>query len=420
MFKRLRELRKEELVKGSLVLFVMINIFNVLNYLFQFFMARLLGPGDYGTLAALMSLIYIFSIPTESIQTIITKYTTKLKINNENNKINFLIKKSTRKALRVSFIFFILFLPIGFFLSYFLDINFYLLILTSFLIFYSFLIPICRGALQGMKKFADLGLNMVLEGFFKVLFSIILVIGGLKVYGAIGGMIIGAVIALILILLNLRKTLGYKEEKTAFPGIYGYSLPIFVSIISIVLIYSLDMLLAKRFFSPEIAGNYAVISMLGKIILFGTFSIGKTMFPLSSEKYERGEKSSQLLKKSIMIMFVCSSLVLLIYLLFPKLIITLLFGPDYIGSANILFIIGLTYTFISFSNLIILYRLSLNRIKKSSLMLPVFVILQIILLSIFHSTLIEFSIAFLIVSFLMFLYNLLVIKKSKKQYVTTP
>ena len=78
-----------ELGKGAIILFVTMNIFNVLNYLFHFAMARewMLGPEGYGTLAVLMSIIYIYGIPTEAIQNIITKLTSKLNVKHENKKI---------------------------------------------------------------------------------------------------------------------------------------------------------------------------------------------------------------------------------------------------------------------------------------------------------------------------------------------
>ena len=83
----LEKIKKDGLIRGSLVMFIMIGIFNVLNYVFQMSMARLLGPADYGILAVLMSIVYIFGIPSEAIQTVITRYTSKLGIKKENGKI---------------------------------------------------------------------------------------------------------------------------------------------------------------------------------------------------------------------------------------------------------------------------------------------------------------------------------------------
>jgi O-antigen/teichoic acid export membrane protein len=411
MIDEIKRLGKDELVKGSFILFIMINIFNLLNYLFQFFMARLLGPSDYGILAVLSSLIYIFAIPSEAIQTIMTKYTSDLNLNREYGKIKDLFYRTLKKTLKMSSVIFLLLIPIAFILSNFLKINLSLLLLTNFFIFCVFILPITRGILQGTRKFFKLGLTMAIEALTKVILAVSLVFLGWKVYGAIGAALISVLIGFIVTIFFVKGILTSKRERTNIQGIYSYSFPVFVTISTIILMYSLDIILAKRFFAPDIAGKYAVISMLGKIIYFGTFAIGKTMFPMSNENHENGKNTSRILIKSIKMVSVLSAAILLIYLLFPKFIISTLFGAVYTDVSSILFIIGLTFTFISLSNILILYSLSINKIKRSCFSLLFFVLLQIVLLNIFHSSLLEYSLAFLAVSFLMFVYSLFLVKR---------
>ncbi|MCU0642503.1 MAG: hypothetical protein MUF61_02915, partial [archaeon] len=62
------------LLGGSLVLLITFNIFNLLNFIFQFAMARMLSPADYSILAVLFSIIYMTGIFGEPIQTIIAKF----------------------------------------------------------------------------------------------------------------------------------------------------------------------------------------------------------------------------------------------------------------------------------------------------------------------------------------------------------
>jgi len=398
-----------EFMKGSLILFIMINLYNFLNYFFHFLMARLLGPEDFGTLAVLVSVIYIFMIPSEAIQTIITKYTSRLSAKKNLGAIKDLFYRSVKKGLLVSFLIFAIFIPVSLFLSDFLKIDLSLLALTGLFIFVAFLMPLVRGILQGRKKFVGLGLNMILEASVKIILAVSLVIYGWRVWGSIIGILMGGTAAFLSVFLFTTDILSKKRKSMEFKGIYSYSLPVFVAIVSLVLIYSLDIILAKRFFNPEIAGKYAVISMLGKMIFFGTYSIGKAMFPLASEKHESGKPTSEILGKSLKIVSLLSLIALLVYLFFPKLIIRIFFGSAYVDVFNILFIIGLAFTFLSIANIIILYNFSVNKTKKTFSLL-FFVILEIILLSIFNSNLFEFSISVLIVSFLIFLYSLFLLR----------
>src|SRR3989344_3579259 len=172
-----------EFMKGSLILFIMINLYNFLNYFFHFLMARLLGPEDFGTLAVLVSVIYIFMIPSEAIQTIITKYTSRLSAKKNLGAIKDLFYRSVKKGLLVSFLIFAIFIPVSLFLSDFLKIDLSLLALTGLFIFVAFLMPLVRGILQGRKKFVGLGLNMILEASVKIILAVSLVIYGWRVWG---------------------------------------------------------------------------------------------------------------------------------------------------------------------------------------------------------------------------------------------
>ncbi|MDO8623034.1 MAG: oligosaccharide flippase family protein [archaeon] len=402
-----------ELARGSLILFVMLGVFNILNYTFQISMARLLGPKDYGILAVLMSIIYIFGIPNEAIQTIVTKYTSKFNIKKEYGKMKDLMYRSMKKGFLAACIIFLLYVPTAYFLSGYLGIDFILILLIGSFIFYVFSVPIIRGIIQGRKKFTGLGTSLVMEGFVKVSASVILVLIGWKVYGAVIGLILSGFFAFVLSFPIIKEVLISKRERENFHEIYKTNIPILICISCIVFMYSLDVIIAKRFFSPEVAGQYAFISMIGKAIIFISLAVSKAMFPISSEKHESGEKTTKLFKKSLFVVSALSLCSLLLYLFFPEQIVKILSvgSTQYLGAANILFIVGLSFSFISIANVIILYGLSVDRIKKSSFFLIFFVILEVVLLSLFNSSLLEFSISLLIASFSMLLYSILVIRR---------
>src|SRR3989344_6729189 len=116
------------LVKGSVVLLIAFGVFNFFHFLFQFFMARMLSIPDYGILATILAVIYITAILTESIQTIIAKYSA-----NENNagRLHNLLRKSVAKAFYFGSISFIIYLLLAVPLSFLLKIDYLLLSLNG-------------------------------------------------------------------------------------------------------------------------------------------------------------------------------------------------------------------------------------------------------------------------------------------------
>ena len=413
MINKINELRKDALIRGSFILFMMLILYNIFNYVFQISMARMLGPADYSILAALMSTIYVFAIPNEAIQTVISKYTSKFTAFNKKGKIKYLLFRSMNQGLLFSFFIFLILIPASWFLSNFLRIPFLLMLLTSLFIFYVFTFPITRGIMQGQKKFMSLGLNLTLESLIKAVFAIFFVALGLKVYGAIFAVVVGWIISFILSFFVIKDVIKEKKEEEKFGRIYHTNIPVIIAITSIVLMYSLDIILARRFFLPQNAGEFAFVSLIGKVIFFVSAAIGKALFPISSEDFVRGKQTSDLFKKSLLLVSLIAFLALIVYLFFPQEIIYLIsLGSDqYLAASNILFITGLSYSFLSITNIIVLYKLSIDKINRRAYYLLAFPIFQVILLSLFHSSLSEFAISLLISNSLMLLYSLYLIEK---------
>ena len=188
-----------ELVKGGISLFIFLNIFNALNFFYQFLMARMLGPSDYSTLAVLSTILYFIAIPSDSIQTIVTKYVSKFNASGENSKTGYFLGKALRKGTMISLLIFIVLMPIMILVfSYYLKISFLLVLLTWANVTIIFLIPVLRGAMQGLKKFNSLGFNLVAEGGLRLVIAVCLVTLGFGVYGAVIGAISSAFVAMLI------------------------------------------------------------------------------------------------------------------------------------------------------------------------------------------------------------------------------
>src|SRR3989344_7970386 len=171
-----------ELVKGSFTLFIFMNLFNVFNYFFHFISARLLGPVEYGVLAVIMSMVFVFAIPADSIQVIISRYSTKYNLKNK-GIIKGLMGKAFKKFTLVGIVALIVFLAISPLISKFLSIDLRLIMLSGLILFSFFIIPITKGVMQGTKRFFSLGLASIFESFIKLCFAALFILLG---WGGLG------------------------------------------------------------------------------------------------------------------------------------------------------------------------------------------------------------------------------------------
>lgn len=380
-----------DLIKGSFILLLAFGLSNFLHFLYQLSMARMLTLGEYGILAPLSAIIYIFLIFSESVQTIITKYSNK---ENDKGKLKNLIKRSFRKAFSISLVFFVIYLIASVPLSFYLDINYFLVSFTGLMIFVTLLAPITRGIMQGKERFVGLGLNMIIESGGKLFLGIFFVYLGFKVFGAIAGIISAGIISIVISLIPLKDIIRSKENKVETIGIYNYAKPTFLITFIIIVFYSLDVIIAKIFFPAEIAGSYAIASILGKIIFWGTLPISKAMFPMSAEEENRKERSEDIFLNSLIMLLLGTTLALIVFYLFPEFIINIFSGKVVPEAQKVLFFVGIAFGLTSIANLILLYKLSLGKVKGCSYLF-IFIIIEIVLLCIFSANLFQFSIAFI-------------------------
>jgi O-antigen/teichoic acid export membrane protein len=398
-----RNLKDSEFFKASLILLILINIANVLNYVFHFTMAVMLGPEYYGVLAVLTNIIYIFSVPSSSIQTVVSKQTTRFNVKNSKGKIKGMFNYLVKEMLIIAMLVFSIFLLASVYLSKFLKIDFWLLALTGLYLFGAFICPIGIGILQGTKKFNAWGWNTIFNSLFKIILAVLLVLVGFKVYGPILGFVLGMGISFILIFPFIKEIINSKEIKEKVRIFYGENLAAFIAILFITLMYTADTIIAKFVFPPALAGKYAVASMIGKMIFFASVALTNAMFPISSEKFVLGnkERTRGILNKTILAMLALSIVALLVLTFMPQLTLKILQLGQYMEISNILAYVGAGFVFLSFLNMLILYKISINELKiRHGFYILGYFLIEILTLVIFSSNLFVFSLGFMLSSLL--------------------
>jgi O-antigen/teichoic acid export membrane protein len=378
------------LLKGSLILLITFNLFNLLNFIFQFSMARMLSLEDYGILAALFSIIYMLSTFTESVQTVITKAST----NTSPGKIKTLLKQGFRKTTQLSTALFLFYLLASLALAPLLNIPYGLLALNGLMIFAGLAIPVTRGILQGRKQFSALGITMIIEGAVKLLLAIGLVLLGWQIYGAILATVAAVFIALLFSLTQLKDLKKTKPSSIKLKELYKYTTPIFTLTTIILIFYSIDIFMARALFPAEIAGAYALASILAKTIFFATQPISKAMFPITAGKEGNAQR---IFTHAIYLLLAVLAAALILIGLFPGLIITLFAGRAILQASSIFFLLAIATSLISLANLTVLYKLSRGHTKNYKTM-SIFLIIEILLLWKFSASLWQFSIAFIVSS----------------------
>lgn len=377
------------LIKNSLAIFWGAMIVNVCNYLFHLISGRLLGPIEYGILASLNSILYIISIPSLTIHTAITKFVSQYKAQRKESMIYSLWWYFSKKLFLVGMLLFLLFSTASKQIASYLNLPTSLLVIFVSLPFLLiFLLSVNRGVIIGLQRFNQLSFNNATEAILKLILSVILIIIGFRVYGAIFAIFLATFLAYLLSFVPIKSIFGikkHKENKIDTSTIKNYSLFAFAAFALLTLIYNLDIILVKHYFTESQAGLYAALSTTGKIIIFATASITNAMFPMAVNSYYKKEDHGHLLKKSLFLTFGFGTLILLAFFFAPGLIMRMFFGSKYLEAAQYLPLFGIFAFLFSLINVFINYDLSIHRTKFIYILAPA-VISEIVLITLYHAS----------------------------------
>jgi len=376
-------------------------------------MGRVLGPADYGTLGVLLSIGYIMGIFLNTLQTSIAKYVAQFKAKKEIEKVSFLLARSIRRFLYTGLLLSSLFILLIPFLATFLHIVWYLLAILVVLIMGTLLLPTVRGTLQGMQLFRKLGINLSIEGLTKFFGGVLFVALGWGVAGATLAFSLSFLVPFLLGWISIRKVLPQKKESFSTKEMYTYSIPVLCMLLCLTAFFSVDVILVKHFFSETLAGHYAALSILGKILFFGSISISQVLVPKVAELYEEGKAHKGLLYKSIGIIGALLIPAIIIYSYFPGFIINILFGQEYLDVAPLLGRFALFMTFFCITYLLAFYNIAVQK-TRFIILLATFNILEIILLWIYHTSLTQVVNILVALSAILLVIMILYTKGAKK------
>lgn len=385
MKKYFKGLVTHPLFSGSAVMVIGSNSVNALNYIYHLIMGRMLGPSNYGELAALISLIGLFGIIPSSMSIVVIKYVSSAKNTQE---VNNLVSWLKSKVFQVSIVFFFIILVASPLISSFLNItkiSYLFLIAISFL--FSLQALLNRSILQGLLKFKEMIFSVLVENTGKVFISALLVFIGFAVGGAMLAFAISALFGWYVTNFYLRNY--SKKNQNLLPDVKSmimFTVPVLVQAVSTTSLYSSDVILVKHFFSSYDAGIYAALSTLGKIIFFGVGPIGAVMFPIVAQRQAKGGDFRKIFMYSFILTSLFALTILTAYWFFPELAIKLLYGSAYVGAANLLIWFGLFMSLFTLASLLISYSLSLGKTKI--VLIPLFTsLLQIIAIWFYHQSL---------------------------------
>ena len=373
------------LFTGSMVMVVGSNLFNLGQFVYHFLSGRLLGKVYYGDLAVLISIIGIISIIQLSIGLTIVKFIASAK---KKIEVPNLIKWFNLWAILLGGTVAILTLIFSPWLIPFLNLNqslsFYMLVPLLFITVVAFT---QRAILQGLLRFGKYVSSLFIEALTKIILTIVFVLAGFYVFGAMLGILIGVFFSLLFTWFSLFKFLsGKRGNMPKMSPLVKYSLPVFIQGLAFTSMYSTDLILVKHFFSASEAGIYASLAVLGRVALFFSAPVTQFMFPVVARRFSHGVPYHNIFYLAALFVVLMPLPIIAFYFFFPEFLIVLFYGKDFIEGASSLWWFGVFMGFLGLATLLSHFYLSIG---KTLVVIPfaLTAILQAVLIWFIHPNL---------------------------------
>jgi O-antigen/teichoic acid export membrane protein len=336
-----------------------------LNYLYYPVIGRLMSTSSFGEAQATIALFLQVGIFLQVLSLVIIS---AIKRYSEPTERNHILGELEQGAILTGLFIFAFVVASSVTLQHFLNFAtpypFWALALA---VLVSIPLAFSNSFLQGKQKFNFLARSSILASTLKLASGVILLLLGFGAFGAVMGIVVAQALALVYSRYQSRHQgmqplrFGLRLPKlAAIRPELKYAALVFVTFLCVNILLSLDVVAVKHYFSPEIAGQYAGISTVGRIIFFLTGSFAAVM--IAAVKMGEHAANVAFLKRSTLLTVGLGGVGLVVFCLFPQQIIQLLMGTRYLAYASLLPLLSVAIFTLSLANLFIYYHIALHRI----------------------------------------------------------
>jgi len=340
---------------------------NVIAYVYQMLMARELSPVEYGTLITLSSVSYVLAVVTRTAQVWVIRAVATTEAASAGRPRAAFIAAMRVLVPVAGAILLIHWLSSGGVASFLHLRSAVPVIVLGLYTSSSVLLPVPRGVLLGLGRLQFTGITYIVEPVVRLGTAMLLVLWGLGVDGALAGYALGNVAAFAVALVPLWIVLRPHDDGVPSTGDRGkvdrYAWLAFIINASLMVLASIDQIVVKHFFSGEVAGNYAVAFLLGRIIAFSTISLSWVIFTRSAIMSSDDPARGRLLAKGLLVTAAIAVSVTAAYLLGPTLAVRIMGGGQYATAATYVGLVGIEMTFYSLVYIQAYYQISVQQMQ---------------------------------------------------------
>ncbi|MEP0214178.1 MAG: sugar isomerase, partial [Cellulophaga sp.] len=269
------------------------------NYLYNLILGRMLGPAAFADAALLITLLLVLSFVGMTFQLVTTKFNIIFSGNQWSAFENYMKKYAVIFGVTIGALLFLF--------AENLQQLFNTESSTMFRVFaigipLYFIMSIKRGKFQGKQDYTNLSVTYQSDMWSKLLITLVLLL--LVPMNPAFLVAVGIVISFVFGLMPVKfKKISFAASKVLTPAnkkkVTTFILLTAVYELTQIIINNSDVLLVKHYFNSLVAGLYASLALIGRVVYFVAWMFVMLLLPAVIEKRKEGKRTAPILFKYV-------------------------------------------------------------------------------------------------------------------------
>ena len=321
---------RDTVVLGSLNLLASLTSFG-----FQWAMARMLAPGDYADLFAVLALFAVLSVPSQLLLPIGTRVTSLAVVARGRRAAIEVLRRALVRGGVAGLVAWIVVVALSGAIELLIGTdNRAAIIWLGGAVAIAFLAPFAKALLTGLRAFLLLGASNLVDGALRASIGVGLVVFGFGVAGGMAASALSGLLGVLVVVLAapyiVRATTEAPVDSTpADPS--GKTSHVLVGLLSLSLaiLMNVDILVVRHFFDDASASLYAASALVGRIVLFASAPAALVVLPHIIRHVAAGEPLTRTFAITGAFTVLISGGAALVIVVVPELVFQIIFADRY-------------------------------------------------------------------------------------------
>jgi O-antigen/teichoic acid export membrane protein len=390
-------------------LFLLDGLANAADFAFHFWMGRVLIPSDFAVLQTLNSVSLVYTTASGVFQPVVSRFVAEARGKGQDDAVPAIFQSFLRAAFWLGLVIGALVFLFAGSIGLLLNLPPWTIQISAGLILLSTLRPIAAGALQGGENFISFGFARLALSLARIIMVFILVRAGLGLTGAVIALPFGWLVSVLFAFLLLGRSF-WARSKLAPQSLVREGLKLsfyaLLAYIAYMSLTSLDLIWVNQNLTGELAGAYAGLVLMRRIVALLPAVAVTVMFPRVVRSLAAGKLPTRILAQTAAIILTVSGTLSILYFIFKDRLIDIIFGRAYQAGAPLLGWMGVAMIGVSLSSIWLNYYLA-GRPRNFVILLALAIGFEWMLLSLLSPSMQSAVIAFGVTGWLLSLAGLI-------------